>query len=203
MLDKVVEATIEATAAALPPEKNMTIKDFVVEVVKFFLLALVIVLPIRAYIAQPFIVSGTSMVPTFHDGEYLIIDEISYFFNNPARGDVVVFKYPNDHTKYFIKRVIGLPGETVTIKDGAVSITKTDGENITLDQSYVKLPRVDFESRVLDNNQYYVMGDNRGASSDSRSWGPVTRDLLVGRAFVRLFPITRISLFPGEVEYQK
>src|SRR3989344_5716676 len=86
------------------------------DLLKFAALATIIVLPIRAYVAQPFVVSGRSMVPTFQNGQYLIVDEISYRFHSPQRGDVIIFKYPKDPTKYFIKRVIGLPGETVEIK---------------------------------------------------------------------------------------
>ncbi|MFA6006270.1 MAG: signal peptidase I [Candidatus Paceibacterota bacterium] len=181
---------------------TMTIKDFIIEVIKFFVLALVIVLPIRAYVAQPFIVSGTSMVPTFEDGQYLIIDELSYRFHEPARGDVIIFKYPLDPSKFFIKRVIGLPGETVTIKNGDVSITEAGGKTITLDQSYVKFPRVDSEISILGKDEYWVMGDNRSASSDSRSWGAITREHIVGVAALRLFPLSGISVLPGKVTYK-
>jgi signal peptidase I len=92
------------------------------DLIKFAALALIIVLPIRMFIAQPFIVSGESMVPTFQDGQYLIVDEISYILNGEHRGDVVVFKYPNDTKRYFIKRVIGMPNEKIIITDGKIKI---------------------------------------------------------------------------------
>ncbi len=186
----------------IEPEKDsMTVKDFIIEVVKFTVLALVIVVPIRAFVAQPFIVSGTSMVPTFEDGQYLIVDELSYHFREPARGEVIIFRYPIDPSKFFIKRLIGLPGETVSIKDGAVSITLVGGKVVTLDQSYVKNPRIDSEARTLGADEYWVMGDNRAASSDSRSWGTIKRSHIVGDALVRLLPLSTISVLPRKVTY--
>lgn len=184
------------------PEPGMTVRDFIVEVLKFFVLALVIVLPIRAYVAQPFVVSGRSMVPTFEDGQYLIIDELSYRFREPSRGEVIIFKYPLDPSKFFIKRLIGLPGETVSIENGVVSITEVGGKKITLDQSYVKNSRADSEMRILGDDEYWVMGDNRAESSDSRSWGTITREHIVGGALIRLFPIQTISLLPGKFDYK-
>jgi signal peptidase I len=102
------------------------LKDNVIEFVKFAIIALIIVVPIRMFIAQPFIVSGSSMFPTFHDGEYLIIDELSYNLGEPHRQDVVVFRYPKNPKKYFIKRVIGLPNETIIIKDGKITIKNSE-----------------------------------------------------------------------------
>jgi|SRR6185436_12778048 len=169
------------------------------EIVKFALLALLIVVPIRAVVAQPFIVSGSSMVPTFEDGQYLIVDELSYHLHDPARGDVVIFKYPKDPSKYFIKRVIGLPGDTVIIEDGKVTIKNTEhpaGE--VLVEPYINNVTTTTERTTLQTGEYFVMGDNRGASSDSRTWGTVQRKLFVGRAFLRLFPIAEASVLPGE-----
>jgi len=184
-------------------EETMTIRDFIIEVIKFFVLALVIVLPIRTYVAQPFIVSGTSMIPTFEDGEYLIIDELSYHFREPTRGEVIIFRYPLDPSKFFIKRLIGLPGETVSIKGGEVSITQTDGTTLKLEQPYVKFSRGDSGTKKLGADEYWVMGDNRAASSDSRSWGAITRKHIVGAALIRLFPLNTIALLPGTVTYDK
>src|SRR3989338_9340260 len=99
------------------------------ETVRFIFIALLIVIPIRLFIAQPFIVSGASMDPTFTDGQYLIVDEVSYRFNEPIRGDVIIFKYPKDPKKYFIKRIIGLPRHTVSIDEkGNVSVRQTGSE---------------------------------------------------------------------------
>ena len=168
------------------------------ELVRFAIIALIIVIPVRLFVAEPFIVSGTSMVPTFENGDYLIVDKISYELGNPKRDDVVVFRYPGDKTKFFIKRVIGLPNETVDIKGNDVTITNaTHPDGFKLDQPFVKNPANNDTHYVLKSNEYFVMGDNRIASSDSRYWGPVTKDLFVGKAFFRLFPINAIDVLPG------
>lgn len=143
------------------------------------------------------------MVPTFENGQYLIIDEISYRFEEPKRGDVVVFRYPNDPSQYFIKRVIGLPRETVKIKSGVVSVITPSGETIVLDESYVSRHGNGNDRSVsLANGQYFVMGDNRPESSDSRVWGVLPRENIVGRTFLRLLPIQEISIFPGTIATQ-
>lgn len=168
------------------------------ELVRFALIALIIVIPIRIFIAEPFIVSGTSMVPTFQNGDYLIVDKISYELGSPKRDDVVVFRYPNDTTKFFIKRVIGLPGETVDIKGSNVTIINATHPNgFTLSEPFVKNLSNNDLHFVLTNNQYFVMGDNRVASSDSRYWGPVSKNLFVGEVFSRLLPINNINIWPG------
>jgi len=167
------------------------------------ILAIIIVLPIRLYIAQPFIVNGASMDPAFETSQYLIIDQISYRFEEPKRGEVIVFYFPEDTSKFFIKRIIGLPEETVTIERGNVSVTTASGENISLDEPYIA-PQNASDSTLavkLGKNEYFVMGDNRESSSDSRIWGPLPRDLIVGRALVRLFPPTKMSIFPGLHDY--
>ncbi|MFA5095293.1 MAG: signal peptidase I [Candidatus Paceibacterota bacterium] len=169
------------------------------ELVRFVLIAIAIVIPIRMFIAQPFIVSGSSMDPTFEDGQYLIIDEISYRLNNPQRNDVVVFRYPNDPTKFFIKRIIGLPNETVDIKGTVITITnKENPEGFILDQSYIKNAVESNTHLELKNDEYFVMGDNRSASSDSRYWGAVPKNLLIGKVFLRLLPISEIGILPGD-----
>lgn len=169
------------------------------ELVRFALLAFLIILPIRAFIAQPFIVSGSSMYPTFKDGNYLIVDQISYRLEIPKRGEVIVFKYPKDTSKYFIKRIIGLPGETVTIKGSQVNIKNTaKPEGFDLTEPYVKNLATNDMTVTLGSNEYFVMGDNRSASSDSRSWGNVPKNLIIGRTFVRLLPFSSTGFWPGE-----
>ena len=179
-------------------EKKKSSKQSFWEIVRFALVAIAIVIPIRIYIAQPFIVSGSSMVPTFEDGQYLIIDEISYRLDDPQRDDVVVFRYPNDTKKFFIKRIIGLPNEIIDIKGSVITITNTEHPSgFALDQSYIKNQsenKVHFE---LKKDEYFVMGDNRPASSDSRYWGAVSKELLIGKVFLRLLPIDKIDLLPG------
>lgn len=169
------------------------------ELVRFALIAIAIVIPIRIFIAQPFIVSGSSMVPTFENGEYLIIDEISYRLSSPQRNDVVVFRYPNDTKKFFIKRIIGLPNETVDIKGKTVTITNTGHPlGFILDQSFIENFSNDNIHFELKDNEYFVMGDNRSASSDSRYWGALPEKLLIGKVFLRLLPISKISILPGD-----
>ena len=153
--------------------KNSGQGSFFREVIILIILVVGIVIPIKMLVAQPFIVSGTSMRPTFEDGQYLIIDRISYAFNEPQREDVIVFRYPDDPKKFFIKRVIGLPGETVNIEGGTVKITQVDGTEITLNQDYIVYPKKSDNTLTLENEEYFVMGDNRKDSYDSRSWGPL------------------------------
>ncbi|MEX0918596.1 MAG: signal peptidase I [Candidatus Paceibacterota bacterium] len=173
-------------------------KQSVVEIIRFALITLIIVIPIRAYVAQPFIVNGESMVPTFQNGEYLIVDELSYHFREPKRGEVIVFRYPEDPAKFFIKRVIGLPGESVVIQDNQLSIIKGN-QVITPDEPYVRHEAPYQNTKInLGADQYFVMGDNRDVSSDSRVWGPLTAKLIKGRAFLRLFPLSEMTVLPGQ-----
>jgi signal peptidase I len=166
------------------------------EIVKFALVVLVIVLSIRYYVAQPFIVSGASMYPTFHDHEYLFVDELSYHLRAPERGEVVIFRPPQDPEKFYIKRIIGLPGETVNINGREVSVTK-DGETIKIEEPYLRQEFSDQATLTLSPTEYFVMGDNRSVSSDSRAWGALPAKNITGRAFLRLFPFNRLSFLPG------
>ncbi len=171
------------------------------EIIKFVAITLIIVVPIRTFIAQPFIVSGASMYPTFQENEYLIVDELSYRLRPPERGEVIIFRYPKMPSKYFIKRVIGLPGEKVTIKNGHVFITSAGKKAVELNEPYAQDGSgTDFEIS-LNPNQYFVLGDNRPVSLDSRSWGPLDKKFITGRAVVRLFPLTRTALIPGAANY--
>lgn len=169
----------------------------VFELFKIALIALVIVVPIRYFLFQPFIVKGESMSPNFESGDYLIVDEISYRLSDPQRGDVVVFNYPKDKTQRFIKRVIGLPGETVNITNGSVEIIK-DGKAIDLTEKYLpaNLKTYPDTNTTLKTDEYFVMGDNREYSFDSRAWGVVPRVNIVGRAFLRIFPVAALSQIP-------
>lgn len=180
------------------PKKSFKQEFF--ELLRFTLVVLAIIIPIRVFIAQPFIVNGESMLPTLENGDYLIIDEISYHRIEPERGEVIVFRYPTNHKRFLIKRIIGTPGETVTLEGSKVTITKEDGEIIQLDESYLNGDFSTYGSWELSEDEYFVMGDNRRNSSDSRAWGVLSRDLIVGRTFLRLFPINHIELSPGKVE---
>lgn len=178
-------------------------ESFFKELLKFTLVAVCVVLPIRLFIAQPFIVSGASMYPTFETSDYLIVDEISYRLEDPSRGDVIVFKYPNDPSKYFIKRIIGLPGETVDIDGIKVKITNSDNPNgLELNEPYVNYNRNSTTHVTLESDEYFVMGDNRFASSDSRVWGPLKKKFIIGHAFLRLFPVKKIGVNPGKFKIE-
>ena len=175
-------------------------RGFTEDVVSFALIALLIVVPIRWFVAQPFIVRGASMHPTFETGDYLIVDQLSYRFHEPERGDVIIMRYPKDESVYFIKRIIGLPGETVELQGTNVIIRGGTGvQPITLQQSYVPAEenRPEYATYTLETNEYFVMGDNRNESSDSRVWGVLPKKDIVGRALVRLFPPNVIGIMPG------
>jgi signal peptidase I len=175
--------------------------EFLREMLRTGLIVLLIVLPIRLFIAQPFIVSGASMQPNFSTGDYLIIDQVSYYFENAQRGEVVVFRYPNNPKKFFIKRIIGLPGETVQVTSAEVIIfNKENPDGFTLEEPYLSPDNIYSEEETtidLNVDEYFVLGDNRGSSSDSRIWGALPEDLLVGRAYARLLPVSSVGLHPG------
>ena len=166
---------------------------FAWEVIKVIIIAAVIVIPIRYFLFQPFFVRGQSMDPNFANGDYLIIDEITYRFRGPERGEVIVFRYPQDPSNRFIKRVIGLPGEEIKIKDGEITI---DGGNI-LDEKYLPddLTTSGDIHIILENNEYFVLGDNRPYSFDSRRFGPLSEEYIIGRVCLRAWPFDSISKF--------
>lgn len=163
----------------------------------FVVVALMVVLVVRAFVFQPFLVRGDSMVPNFHNGDYLIVDEFSYrFLLDPARGEVIVFKFPGDTSQKYIKRVIALPGENVEIKEGKVYVSGK-GEPELLQEPYLdpKERTEGFTSLLLKENEYFVMGDNREFSSDSRRWGVLPREDVIGRALIRVFPFQDFAAF--------
>ena len=173
------------------------------EILKFIIIALVIIIPLRLYVAEPFFVNGASMDPTFINRDYLIVDRLSYKFENPARGNVIIFKFPKDTSMYFIKRVIGLPGETVVIEKGKVTIVnKENPRGITLTEPYISnAHRLEDTYKItLSDDEYFVMGDNRAQSSDSRAWGPLERKYIIGRPLLRLLPLSNVAVFPGAVK---
>lgn len=178
--------------------------NFFTELLKFVLIAAAIVVPLRLFVAQPFIVSGASMEPTFLNGQYLIVDELTYHFGAPKRGDVIIFRYPKDPSQFFIKRIIGLPGETVSVVGGTVEVQKADGTKVDLPEEYVVNQGNGPDATYpVGEGEYFVMGDNRPESSDSRYWGLLPRSDIVGRAFVRLLPIQTFGIFPGSTNEQQ
>lgn len=182
-------------------ENKDTIWSSIKEWIQVIIIALIIALPIRWYVAEPFIVNGASMDPTFATGQFLVVDRLSYRFESPHRGDVIVFEYPNDPSTYYIKRIIGLPNETVNIVDGTITIiNKENPQGLVLDEPYLSPSHIshDNSSKTLGETEYFVMGDNRAQSSDSRFWGPLDKERIIGRPIVRLLPLTKISFWPGQ-----
>ena len=171
----------------------------VIEIIQFALIALIIVIPVRWFIAQPFIVSGSSMENTFHSGDYLIVDQISYYFHQPQAGDVIVFRYPRNPSIFFIKRIIGVPGDTIQINGNIVTITnKQHPKGEVLKEPYITpMSPTTFLKEKLGPNDYFVMGDNRDKSSDSRVWGILPRQNIIGRVFLRLYPFNHAGIWPG------
>ncbi len=166
------------------------------------LLVVVVVIPIRAFVVSPFIVDGASMSPTFENLDYLIVDALVYRFTPPSRGDVIVFRYPNKPSVFYIKRIVGLPGETVSINRGVVTVTTVLGEKLSLAEPYIVNEDATYTKNVsLRPKEYFVMGDNRPNSSDSRTWGPLPESDIIGRVDLRLLPIKKSGFFPGDTTY--
>lgn len=172
------------------------------ELLKVFLISMAIIIPIRYFLVQPFFVRGASMEPSFQDGEYLVIDQLSYRLREPARGEVVVFRFPLRPSQFFIKRIVGLPGETVVVREGRVMIqNQAHPAGVILDESFYLDGAVRTGGNVtvrLNEEEYFVLGDNRAASSDSRSWGVLPRADVVGRAWIRAWPFDSLAFFAYE-----
>lgn len=171
------------------------------EVIEIALIAACAVYVVRHFLVQPFLVSGDSMVPNFHNGDYLLVDELTYRLRTPERGEVMVFRNPTDETVFFIKRVIGLPGERIVMNDGKVTVYNADHrDGIELDEAYLEsdIAAADHTKNIdvtLGADQYYMLGDNRPYSFDSRRWGPLPKKDIVGRALVRLWPVANAKVF--------
>ena len=172
------------------------------DLLKYLAVAFIVMLPVRLFLIQPFIVSGNSMAPAFTDGNYLVIDELYAHHETLERGDVVIFRYPLDPSLYYIKRIVGMPGETMTIDKGAVSIDKRDGTRQVLvvpRPSITELTQVEPIITKLAKDEYFVLGDNRSESSDSREWGPLQSKFIIGRALMRIWPLNSIEILPGSI----
>ncbi len=204
MDEKKIHEIKPAPGVATPPEREVRPPSMVhrlghefLELVRVFLLAVVIVVPVRYFLFQTFTVNGASMEPSFHNTDYLIIDELTYRLREPIRGEVVVFRYPVKPSEFFIKRIIGLPGETVEVRDGAVYVGKTGKKLAKLDEPYLGKGALTYGGYhvELGANQYVVFGDNRNASLDSRTFGPLDRSYMTGRALIRGWPFDRVAYF--------
>ena len=191
---------IEENTQNLFPKNE--ILAFVWETVKVVVISLAIILPIRYYLVQPFFVKGASMEPNFEDGDYILVDELSFRFRDAERGEVIIFRFPQQPSQFFIKRIIGLPEETVQVKDNQVTVFNEENpEGFVLSETYLAPEQKTLGTMTtkLDDNEYFVLGDNRLQSSDSRRWGPVNQNLVMGRAFLRPWPFTRASKIPSAV----
>lgn len=207
-----LETTHEENGEDIPDRRSLrtrtdryekdTNDSFFGDLIRFSLLSIIIVIPIRLFIVSPFVVNGSSMEPTFSTGEYLIVDQLSYRLHEPKRGDVVIFHYPQDPSKFFIKRVVGLPNETIILSGNTVRVINDENpDGFFLDESFLTyVSENGNDTFSLNSDEYVVLGDNRLASSDSRSWGTLNKKLIVGRALLRLFPITSIDVLPGEIK---
>lgn len=178
---------------------------FIAELLRTAIIVTILAYTIRLFIIQPFIVDGLSMNPVFHNNDYLLVDKISYKLDQPQRGDIIVFKYPKNTAVNYVKRIIGLPGEKVVIENGDVTIINKDNPNgIKLNEPYIRTqdttfvstfnnrenPRAEF---AVPEGDYFVMGDNRQESSDSREWGFLSKEKIIGRVFIQAFPVGRFS----------
>jgi signal peptidase I len=201
------DENIEIDSTETTAEKNVSVGSFLWELARIVVIAFVVMIGFRFFVAEPFIVSGSSMVPNFHNREYLVVNKMSYRLHEPKRGDVIVFRYPKDTSQYFIKRIIGLPGEKVKVENGRVYIYNQEHpEGSALEEDYLSNQDITFgnnELTSLGSDEYFVLGDNRLASSDSRVWGILPKNDIVGTAWLRVFPIAAFGTpdFP-EAKFQ-
>lgn len=183
------------------PEEKASFLSIVGDVIETLVVAAAIFVIVYLFLLQPHQVKGASMQPNFHDGEYILTDKISYRFGKPQRGDVIIFKSPTDPDVDFIKRVIGLPGETIKISDGKVVITNDQNPNgFTLSEPYdINGPTSGGKEAPqntevkIGTDQFFVLGDNRLESFDSRSWGLLPMKNIIGKAWLRYWPLNKFG----------
>ncbi len=169
---------------------------FLFEIIKTVVVVLVFALLIRYFLVQPFVVDGSSMRPSFHDHEYLLVEKLNFIFHHPQRGEVIVFKYPLNPSFNYIKRVIGVPGDRVVISKGKVTIyNNQNSSGLVLKEPYLDPGQSTTlngdaaeHTWLVDQNSYFVLGDNRDHSDDSRSWGFVPAHSIVGKVWLTIYP---------------
>lgn len=190
-------------------QKAHTFKSEVWDIIKTIIFFGLIYFFVRGYIAQPFLVKGRSMEQTFSDGDYLIVDQVTYNFNDPKRFEIIVFNTKfipgGSEREYYIKRIIGIPGDRVVIKEGVVNLYENNSEIPTiLEEKYIidglRTLSPEPVDVLLEKDQYFVLGDNRGNSADSRYWGTLDRSYILGKPFIRLFPFNTIRIFNNNNE---
>ncbi len=198
-------------------EKNSYhgVGSFLLELIKIVFWAFLIIVPVRMFLFQPFFVQGASMEPTFENNEYLIINELGYKktevgipgkiffsvepFKKLSRGEVIVFRYPKNRSQFFIKRIIGLPGEKIEVKNNQMLIyNSANPDGLVLDEKEYLSESVRTSGDLvmqLNDSEYFVMGDNRMFSSDSRYWGPVGSADIIGKVLLRAWPLDNLAVF--------
>ena len=183
-----------------PENEKFSFLEFIWDLIKTAVIVVVIAFGVKYFVVQPFIVDGNSMQPNFENNEYLLVEKVSFRFRQPQRGDVIVFHPPGQSTVNYIKRIVGLPGEKLLIEDNSVKIfNNSHPDGFTLDESYIP---ADFQTESsrnnneyeLGNNEYFVLGDNREHSSDSREWGNLPQSNILGRAWANIYPLNNIGI---------
>lgn len=172
-----------------PLEESKSVQAIfsVFDYTKTALLLIVLVLLLYYLVFQVFFVRGLSMDPSFFDGEMILVDRASYYFRDPGRGDAIVFVFPGTENEKYIKRVIGLPGERIKIKNNKIFINERLLKEDYIGSDILTLGDVEFE---LKEKEYLVLGDNRELSNDSRIWGPLSRENIIGKAQFVLYPFS-------------
>ncbi len=181
------------------PSTGDKIRHNIIELIQFLGIVFAIFIMIRFFIAEPHKVSGSSMVPNFHDGDYIITNKLAVRFESLQRGEVIILKNPRNTDVVFIKRIIGFPGDKIKITDGRFYVNEQVLDEPYLPsgtQTYGGAFLHDGEEILIPDNQYFVSGDNRSGSSDSRDWGPVQKDLIIGQAWLRYWPVNKAELIP-------
>lgn len=187
------------------PKLLRSIGEFFLDTIETVVIALSIFLVVYLFFMQPHQVNGQSMVPTFQSGEYLLTDKVSYRLGDPQRGDVVVFHAPPEAACPkgtgcdFIKRIIAVPGETIKLENSTYYVNGVAIKEAYIPAEYQTLPgqfMKQYSSYALQTDEYFVSGDNRPYSSDSRAWGPIKKSDIVGRGFIRYWPINVAGFIP-------
>ncbi|MFC1988265.1 signal peptidase I [Chloroflexota bacterium] len=175
-------------------------KTFIREFLTVLIIAAVLIVGLQVVI-QKFVVDGPSMGTSFRDGQQVLVNKVVYKFHEPERGDVIIFRPPENETDDYIKRIVGLPGESVEIKDGKVYIHEGNGTTLPLDEPYItQIARESFTGNIIPENEYFVLGDNRNNSSDSRSDWTVPFQNIIGKAWVSVWPPDRWGLVVNHLE---
>lgn len=200
-IDEVDEEEMEGVWKDKKGDKKKSAFSELMSFVLYMAVAVAVTFLIIQFVGQRTVVSGPSMQHTLYNGDNIILDKISYRFHDPERFDIVVFPVPTEN-KHYIKRIIGLPGETVQIINGFVYVSNEEGKLEQLEESYGSEILIDMTTGEymttaplkLGDNEYYVLGDNRNNSTDSTEMGAISGDIIEGRAWVRIYPFNAIGV---------